>query len=392
MGSSGSKNKKKNKSKNKKKGKGKDDKSTKPKKKSKKKVKKKNDENGDTGRHRLQLIYAQLSTLKSSHNKRMESIKTCSKILDNPNCNASTVKFAINAFKKIFVQQLKDKKFEIHQELYLILSILIKRHYKAYKLKNGIFLSLLLEHIGHIKNEKEQIALDQIIKTIIKRIATKKDEKQFIVILNKCIRNGTNSKHKNIKQKSWHFLHIALDEKYTKNQNKMSLQILDCIENCFKYKQSDKISQEHCFKVLNFLSQQNENERFHKLYTKHFSVSAQRQYDKLYTAKKRSSNKLNVINKREKRVSVGQYNIDTKRLSAKYLKKRDSLEKLKKAKIKTKRNKKKKKKKKNESNEDLKEIKQNILADINASNGNQSKLQKLYNSKAKKKKRNVQNI
>merc|ERR1712130_1021969 len=116
--------------------------SSKNKNKGKKKSKKKTDpttENDDIDRHRLQLIYSQLSTLKSSHKKRMESIKICSQILENPNCNASTVKFAINGFKKVFIAQLKDKKYEIHFELYHILTVLLNCYYKVYKLKNGIF-------------------------------------------------------------------------------------------------------------------------------------------------------------------------------------------------------------------------------------------------------------
>merc|ERR1712154_125746 len=102
---------------------------------------------GNTERHRLQLLYSQLSTLKLPYKKRMESLKTCTEILTNPNCNTFTIKFAINGFKKIFVQQLKDKKFEIHRLLYNILKIFINSHYKVYKLKNIIFLSLLLDHI-----------------------------------------------------------------------------------------------------------------------------------------------------------------------------------------------------------------------------------------------------
>merc|ERR1711920_232367 len=130
-------------------------------------------------------------------------------------------------------------------------------------------------------------------------------------ILNEFLRNGTNSKDKAIKEKSWQFLHIALET----HNKKMSDKICNClekgIEQCLKNKMRDKLIQEHCFKILYFLQNKDEKSRvlFDKLYTKSMSADAQKTYEKVYGKKGRNSMKqqvqLNVMKNREKRVSVG---------------------------------------------------------------------------------------
>eukprot|EP01083_Nonionella_stella_P091702 256413_1 len=77
----------------------------------------------------IELIYSKLSNTKFPHKKRIEMIQTCTNILSSTSCDAATIKYAIDNFKKIFITQLKDKKFAIHSELYKYLKIFIHKHY-----------------------------------------------------------------------------------------------------------------------------------------------------------------------------------------------------------------------------------------------------------------------
>merc|ERR1712154_335169 len=62
---------------------------------------------------KLKLIYPKLSNTKLPTKKRQEILKECSAIFDDEKCEASTIKFAVDGFKKVFTEQLKDKKFII---------------------------------------------------------------------------------------------------------------------------------------------------------------------------------------------------------------------------------------------------------------------------------------
>eukprot|EP00487_Bulimina_marginata_P005520 TRINITY_DN23569_c0_g1_i1.p1 TRINITY_DN23569_c0_g1~~TRINITY_DN23569_c0_g1_i1.p1 ORF type:complete len:126 (-),score=9.90 TRINITY_DN23569_c0_g1_i1:307-684(-) len=102
-------------------------------------------------------------------------------------------------------------------------------------------------------------------------------------MLNEFIRNGTNSKNKTIKQKSWEFLLNALDRKQDENDGKIECNILDSIEKGLKQSlsNSDKLVQVGSFKILDFLASINERDRVDKLFRR-LSASKQKQYNKSY--------------------------------------------------------------------------------------------------------------
>jgi len=302
---------------------------------------------------KLQLIYSKLSNAKLPSKKRREILKTCSEIIGDEKCEAMTAKFAVDGFKKVLTEQLKDKKFAIHEELYRILKIMISSHYKKYKNKNIFYLKLLMNHIGKIRpNEKKQINAVQImINTMIERVGLK-DKKQLILMMNEFIRNGTSSKNKMIKEKAWNFLYIALDEKSKQTQSKLTAQILDCVVKGIKgpLSNNDKLIQLGSFKVLAFLWEINEIERVEKLYKK-MSVTAQKQYNKKYPNSSPTKSKLkhqNTPRPHSRKISVGQYALDQNILSVRFLKRRDSLERIEKN---NKNNKKKKNQKKKKENQ-----------------------------------------
>eukprot|EP01083_Nonionella_stella_P216076 777160_1 len=198
-----------------------------------------------------------------------------------------------------------------------------------------------MNHIGRIKDKKQILAVDEMINIMIDGIGLK-DKKQLILMLNEFIRCGTSSKNKTIKQKAWRFLYIALDGKYNKNKEKnLDTKILDCVTKGIKQSLSnnDKVIQEGSFKILDFLYGINERQRVNKLFNK-MSVTAKRRYNEYYpfsTPGKYISPKRNSLKQKSKgkldhnkRVSVGQYNLDKNMLTGKFFKRRDSLERLKK--------------------------------------------------------------
>merc|ERR1712154_451645 len=97
---------------------------------------------------KLQLIYPKLGSSKLPHSKRLKLIKICSSILSDKECDANTAKFAVDGFKKVFTEQLKDKKLGMQKELYSILKTMIMSHVKLYKVKNTYFLKLCINHIA----------------------------------------------------------------------------------------------------------------------------------------------------------------------------------------------------------------------------------------------------
>merc|ERR1712228_739441 len=188
--------------------------------------------------------------------------------------------------------------------------------------------------------------------------------KQLIIMLNEFIRNGSSSKNKNVKQKTWKFVFLSLNKKQRQNDGKIDSNILDSIEKTLKQSLSnnDRIVQDGSFKILNLLYNCNDKQRTEKLFKK-LSASKQKQYNKLYPqstpewfnkSNKNKSNSLKAPRGRSKKrnVSIGVLEFGEV-LNGKDLKRRDSLERMKPIKEKSK----KKNKKKNAATSDSKKNK-----------------------------------
>merc|ERR1711933_161831 len=163
------------------------------------------------------------------------------------------------------------------------------------------------------------------------------DKKQLSMMLSEFIRNGTTSKNKITKQKSWNFIYISINTKY-ENDGKISPNVLDSIEKGLKQglSNNDRIIQNGAFKILNLLYDMNERERVEKLFGR-MSASAQKVYYKKHpistppSYNKNNSNKNNKLKVQQngggrgRRLSVGQISISDTVQSRNHLK-RDSLE------------------------------------------------------------------
>eukprot|EP00485_Elphidium_margaritaceum_P013111 CAMPEP_0202694316 /NCGR_PEP_ID=MMETSP1385-20130828/8200_1 /ASSEMBLY_ACC=CAM_ASM_000861 /TAXON_ID=933848 /ORGANISM="Elphidium margaritaceum" /LENGTH=1305 /DNA_ID=CAMNT_0049350135 /DNA_START=24 /DNA_END=3941 /DNA_ORIENTATION=+ len=235
---------------------------------------------------KLQLIYPRLSNLKLAQSKRIEIIGVCAHILEDEKCEESTVKYGIAGYKKVFVEQMKDKKFAVHKALYGMLKILIVRHSKAYKAQNLFFLKNLIIHMAHLKaSEKKALAaIVAVVGAMTTYIGVAYD-KQLIIMLNEFMRNATSSKHKTVKQQTWQFIHAALAAKYeaTPSGKLIASPVLDSIEKGLKtgLSSTDKTNQDGSFQLLHLLYGNHETERVEKLFGR-MSATAQKQFAKKY--------------------------------------------------------------------------------------------------------------
>eukprot|EP01084_Bolivina_argentea_P116383 206799_1 len=306
---------------------------------------------------KLELIYPKLSShSKLPFKNRIELMKMVSEVMSDESCDAAVSKYAVDGFKKVFTEQIKDKKLLVHREVYGILNVMMVSHYKVYKNKNTYYLKCLMNHFCKLKpNDKKGVdALVTMIKSMIRKIGLK-DKKQMIVMLNEFLRNGTNSKLKTVKEKSWHLIYISLQWKAEqKKDSKLSRDLLDSIEKGLKQSLSnnDRLVQEGAFRILDFLAVHGETARVAKLFGR-MSATAQKLFTKKYPAsapqkkgsKKKKSNKLSVGH-RAKKLSVGQYAFDADAMA--FINKKDSAERLDEIDTGKKRSKTKKKKTKDE--------------------------------------------
>ena len=233
---------------------------------------------------KLEYIYGHLAVHSSlSHSKRVELLKVCHHMIEDEKAEDAVFQRAISGFKKVFTEQMKDKKYAVHKQLYQMMKVMMDKHPKSYKTQNTYFLKTLMNKLDKLKdsetNEMKQI--ESVALCMIRHIGVS-DKKQLIVMLNEFVRNGTASKSKrSTKKVSWTLILKALRAKH-KAVDTVPGTVLDSVEKGLKQGLSnkDKTIQKGSFEVLEYFAMElQEHDRVEKLFGR-MSASAQKAFHK----------------------------------------------------------------------------------------------------------------
>merc|ERR1712228_892890 len=198
---------------------------------------------------KMKLILTELSQSKLPYQARLKLVKICSNIITDDR----VIKFALNGFKKVFVEQLKSKKLAMDKSLYYILQFIMCSHSQLFASQPNNYLKICLNQIGKIKGNAKMNAIETLIDAMIYKIGLK-DNKQTIKYLNEFIECGCIKKKK-IKEKSWKFLYILIERIMKENKGKIHANVLNVIEKGIKQSLSnnDDILLNGCYAILDLL-------------------------------------------------------------------------------------------------------------------------------------------